>query len=223
MRAAVLLLATLAAPALAGAPPEVVVVPPAPSAEWKTLAVPAGVLVELKAQPASTWDVVTDGLQIRVLDGGSGAVVVVPAGEKFRVKVTGPDKSVSQYELVGGTGPKPPPPSDPLKARLAAAFAADPAPASEKHGHAKDLAELYRQAAKLSASADVATAGDLLARVKAAAVTLVGADALKGVRSEAGKELGLLFPADGPLSPEQRTRAAELFGRLATILDQLGA
>jgi hypothetical protein len=118
--------------------------------------------------------------------------------------------------------PVPPKPFDPLKVKLAAAFEADAA--AGKKDSAKDLAALYRAAAKLCTSADVATAGELLARVKKAAATMLDPpDALKGVRAAVGAELGAMFPADGPLSDEQRVKAAELFGKLAVILDALGA
>lgn len=120
--------------------------------------------------------------------------------------------------------PKPPEPKpiDPLAAKLKAAFDADPVRLDKRRNQALDLAALYREAAKLAQSADVDTAGDLLQRVKAAAGSLVGADALKGVRQVVAGELGALFPADGPLSDEQRKKAAELFGKLAAILDSLG-
>ncbi len=121
--------------------------------------------------------------------------------------------------------PAPPPvPVDPLKAKLRAAFDGDGADLATKKDNAKDLAALYRAASKLCASPEVATAGQLLSRVKTAATTMLDSpDALKGVRVVVGAELGALFPADGPLSDEQRVKAAELFGRLAVILDSLGA
>ena len=122
--------------------------------------------------------------------------------------------------------PKPPEPVDPLKARLAAAFDAD-ADAAGKRGHAKDLAALYRQAAKLAQDTSVATSGDLLQQVARAAATLLndppGGKHLAGVRRVVGEELNRLLPTDDPLTDAQRKAAAELFGKLATILDTLGA
>jgi hypothetical protein len=120
------------------------------------------------------------------------------------------------------TPPAPPqPPADPLAAKLKAAFDGDSS--AQKKEQAKDLAALYRQAAKLANDAGVATAGDLLGRVKAASATLVGADALKAVRNAVGGELAAILPTDDPLTDAQRASAAALFAKLATILDTLGA
>lgn len=115
--------------------------------------------------------------------------------------------------------PKPPEPADALKTKLKAAFDADPAQLDARRGHAKDLAALYRQAAKLCADESVTTSGDLLARVKAAASSLVGADALRECRKVVGTELGALLPTDDALTEAQRKTVAALFGKLAAILD----
>ena len=132
--------------------------------------------------------------------------------------------------LGGGVVPKPPdpkppepkPPTDPLAQKLGAAFDADPAAAGAKREQAKDLAALYRQAAKLCADEGVGTSGELLKRVKDAAGTLVGPAALKEVRRVVGQELAAVLPTDDALTAEQRAAAAALFGKLATILDSLG-
>ena len=115
--------------------------------------------------------------------------------------------------------PKPPEPADPLRAKLRAAYDADPADAAQKRTHARDLAALYRQAAKLAQDAAVATSGELLGRVRDAAGTLIGADALRECRRCVGAELGALLPTDDALAPDQRKAAADLFTRLAAILD----
>lgn len=115
--------------------------------------------------------------------------------------------------------PKPPEPADPLRAKLKSAFDADPAQLDARRSHAKDLAALYRQAAKLCADESVATSGDLLARVKTAAASLVGADALRECRKVVGAELGALLPTDDALTDAQRKAVAALFARLADVLD----
>lgn len=117
--------------------------------------------------------------------------------------------------------PKPPEPTDPLKVKLKAAFDADSEQLDKRREHAKDLAALYRQAAKLASDNAVSTAGELLDRVRAAAGMLVGADALKECRRVVAGELGKVFPTDGDLTAEQRTAAAELFTKLAAILEGL--
>ncbi len=118
--------------------------------------------------------------------------------------------------------PKPPEPVDPLRAKLRAAFDADPAQLDIRRNSAKDLAELYRQASKLSADASVETSGDLLKRVRDASATLVGADALRECRRVVAQELGALLPTDEPLTDGQRKAVAELFGRLAVVLESFG-
>jgi hypothetical protein len=117
--------------------------------------------------------------------------------------------------------PKPPEPVDPFKARLRAAFDGDPAALDARKSHALDLAALYRQMVPLCADRSVATSGDLLSRKKAAAASLIGTDALKGVRAAVGAELGAIMPTDAPLSDEQRTAAAALFGKLAVALEDI--
>lgn len=118
--------------------------------------------------------------------------------------------------------PKPPEPVDPLAAKLKAAYDADGAQLEKRRESAKDLAELYRQAAVLCADENVATSGDLLKRVKDASATLVGADALRECRRVVATELGALLPTDDALTAGQRTGTAALFRKLATILDSLG-
>jgi hypothetical protein len=219
----VLLFAATAAATAAAAPPEVTPVPPPEAAKWAELKVAAGKLNVLSAQPASTWEAVDD-LDLRTFETGKFAVFVAPAG-RYRVTVTAPDGQKARIVLVVGDAPvppgprppDPPPPVDALKAKLKAAFDADGSP--RKSDQAKDLAALYRQAVALCADPAVATAGDLLARVKAASTTLVGADALKGVRAVVAGELAAVLPTDAPLSGDQRRSVAALFARFAEVLD----
>lgn len=123
--------------------------------------------------------------------------------------------------------PKPPtppaPPADPLAAKLKAAFDGDAADVAKRREQAKDLAALYRQAAKLAADNSVAAAGDLLSRVKTASAALVGADALKAVRGVVASELAAILPTDDPLTDAQRKSAADLFAKLAVVLETLGS
>jgi hypothetical protein len=161
------------------------------------------------------------------------AVLVALNAEKKRLMdlfdkfgLNGPVPPVPPVPPAPQPNPKPPdvpptpaPPVDPLKVKLKAAFDAETATA--KRDQAKDLAALYRQAAKLAADATVVTSGDLLGRVRDAAKSLVGADSLKGLRSAAGAELGLLLPTDADLTADQRAAVAKLFGRLADALEEL--
>lgn len=205
-------------------PPKVTRVPSADAAKWSEVQADPGRILRLQAEPASKWLLLDDaGADLLSCDGGKFADFAAAVPGRYKLVVTGPDGSASRVVVVVGDAPPPvpPKPGDPLEARIKAAFDADASP--KKSEHAKDLAELYRQAATMSARPDVATAGDLLARVRDASASLVGADALRAVRTEAAKELAALLPADAALSDGQRKAAAELFGRLAAILDKLGA
>lgn len=115
--------------------------------------------------------------------------------------------------------PRPPKPADPLRAKLKAAYDADPADAAKKREQAKDLAALYREAAKLTLDMAVPTSGELLARVKDAAGRMIGPNALVGCRKVKAAELGALLPTDEPLTDAQRKAVAALFGKLADVLD----
>lgn len=117
--------------------------------------------------------------------------------------------------------PEPPLPSDPLAAKLKAAFGEDSTPLAQRREQAKDLAALYRQAAKLAVDPAVTTSGELLRKVREAAGTLVGPDALKEVRRVAGMELAGILPTDAALTAAQREQAEQVFKRLAEILDGL--
>jgi hypothetical protein len=227
MRLIPFFLAAFLANACHAAPPEVVPVPPTEANKWNEIHAVPGRLLVLSAPSASKWILVDEeGGDLRDFDGGKSCAFVAPAAGRFRIVVIAPDGSNSRVVVIVGDAPpnpRPPaPPVDPLKAKLKAAYDADPAPVAAKLESAKDLAALYRQAAQLVVKPDVATAGDLLARVKTAASSLVGADALKGVRTVVAGELSVLFPADGPLTDVQRQKAAELFTKLASILDGLG-
>jgi len=132
-----------------------------------------------------------------------------------------------ELDTLFGPGPKPPdpkppePPADALKAKIRAAFDSDVAQLDIKRKNALDLAELYRQASKLSADAEVATSGALLQRVRDAAMTLVGNEALREVRKVVGAELGLLLPTDDTLTDAQRKAVGGLFAKLAGVLEEM--
>lgn len=123
--------------------------------------------------------------------------------------------------VVVGDAPAPPPlpPTDPLTSDLRRLLAADPTP--DKATHVAQLAAVYREAVKYAAHADVATAGDLAARIRTAASSLLPADALTTVRKRLAEEIAKTLPDDGekPLDADTRKRAAALFARIATSLE----
>lgn len=121
---------------------------------------------------------------------------------------------------VVGPGPIPPAPEpkpvDALKAKLRAAFEADKGTRDD----ALQLAELYRQAAKLAADPGVPTTAELVRRVREAGAAVVGQDVLKGVRAVVRDELtAVLGKVDSqPITPAERDAAAAIFTKLANIL-----
>jgi hypothetical protein len=207
-----------------------------------TLKVPA----EVKALPATItevraettgkvvkWVALTPGLSVRPIDDGRVLLVSGPTGRYELLAYTASGDVPSdpaRCVVVIGEPPEPkppkppdpkPPPPDPLRAKLKAAFDSDAAPPELKREHAKDLAALYRAAARLAEDTAVATSGELLTRVRNAARTLIGPDALKDVRRVVGDELSALLPTDSPLTDSRRTSVATLFKRFAAILEEL--
>lgn len=243
-RIALLILILLTFPANAPADPPAVTPVPAPEPEkWVKIDAPAGRLFVLSAEPASKWRIVSrpaNVADLRVFENGKYAALVGQSGTTCQMTVTGPSGDVAQIELAfgpqpPGPGPGPPEPMDSLKTRVKAAFDADPVQLDKRRQQAKDLAALYRQLAKVSSDATITTAGDLVTTAQKSAkemVDIVERDksgaivkvtrVLVGIRDEVvSKELGLIFPEDGPLTESQRTSAADLFTRLAKILDEL--
>jgi hypothetical protein len=193
---------------------------------------PPATIVEVRAETtgaAVKWVALTPGLSLRPTDNGRVLLVSGPAGRYDLLAYTAAgdvpsDPARCTVVLGDPPGPKPPdprPPTDPLRAKLKAALDADAAPAATKREQAKDLAALYRAAARLARDSAVPTSGELLARVRDAARTLVGPDALKDVRRAAGDELSALLPTDAPLTDPLRTSAAALFTKLASLLEEL--
>jgi hypothetical protein len=123
---------------------------------------------------------------------------------------------------VGPAVPPPPPPPppipDPLRQSVRDALALDKA----KPDDVLLLAALYREAAKLSVSAEVPSSRELLRRVREAGASLLP-DVLVSVRRVVASELAnaLGKSNDEPLTEAERKRSAELFAKLAGILEEL--
>jgi hypothetical protein len=131
-----------------------------------------------------------------------------------------PSEAARCVVSVGDPPPAPPPqPADALAAEFRKLLAADATP--DKPAHLAQLVALYREAAAFADSADVKTAGELAARIRAAAGTLLPADALVAVRKRIADEIAKELPADGetPLDATARRKAAALFARIATSLE----
>ena len=123
--------------------------------------------------------------------------------------------------VVGDPAPVPPPPgpADPLAAEFGRLFAADDTPG--KAAHLAQLAALYQEAVTFAARPEVRTAGDLAARIRTAAATLLPADALTAIRQRIADEIVEHLPveSDRPLDAATRSAAAALFARIATSLE----
>lgn len=120
-------------------------------------------------------------------------------------------------------GPVVPPVVDPLKSKIATAFAADAGTPADKKSDAGKLAALYSVAVdqKLADDATLTTVGGLIARVRAAGTSLA-ADRLPGTRKVIGDELtAVLKSADTPLTPELRASATGIFSRIEAALDEV--
>ncbi|MGL6096571.1 MAG: hypothetical protein ACRC7O_12340 [Fimbriiglobus sp.] len=116
--------------------------------------------------------------------------------------------------------PPAPTPADALTADLRAAFAADPGP--DKASHLVQLAAVYREAGRFAETADVGAAGELAARIRTAAGSLLPPDALTAVRKRVAAEIAKHLPddADKPLDSPTRKLAASLFTRIAAALEK---
>ncbi|AWM41773.1 hypothetical protein GobsT_71230 [Gemmata obscuriglobus] len=120
------------------------------------------------------------------------------------------------------TPPTPPAPVDPLRSKLKTALDAGAGTSAEKGEWARDLAALYRAAAKLAGDSSLSTAGALRLKLKEAAAALIGEAALREVRQVVAVELAAVLPTtDGELTSDQRAGAADLFRKLAAHLEDL--
>ena len=204
----------------------------APSAAPPTISLPA----EVSAKPGRIAAVRadTDGNVVRwVLASADADLVPLPTDGKtalfcsptpgryvvFAWTAAGDVPSeAARCVVVVGDAPSPPP-ADAFTADIRKLLAADATP--DKAAHVAQLAAVYREAGKYAAQADVATAGDLAARIRAAVSSLLPADALTAVRKRLAEEIAKTLPDDGekPLDADTRKSAAALFARIATSLE----
>ncbi len=212
-------------------PPKVVPVPkPVPTKIENLDGAVVNKMFVMAAEPASRWrvDNPNDSVDLRTFDNGKTGVLVCNFPGTITITVTGPGGDLAEYRVtvVDDGGPKPPtppvPPVDELKASLKKAFDLEAGDAATKKEFAKDLAELYRQAATLAGKAEVKTSSDLLKRCQDASVALIGNDKMLGVRRLVATQLAAILPTDAALSDPQRKATADLFKKLAVILDSFG-
>lgn len=205
---------------------------PAPAADPpaitlpKTVQAPAATIVEVKAETAGKaveWVVLTPGLSAYPVDGGRTLLVSGPSGRYELLAYTAagdvPSKPARCVVQIGPEPAPPPAPVDALAVKLRREYDADPG--EEKRADALQLAALYRQAAKLAADKSIPTSKELLLRVRKAGESLVGPDALVGLRIVVAGELAaaLGMSGDQDLTDATRAAAAKTFERLAGILE----
>lgn len=127
------------------------------------------------------------------------------------------------FDELSGTPTPIVPVNDPLKAKIAAAFAADAGTSAAKKADAVTLSGIYSAAVDLKLADDqsFATVGALVTRVRSIGTGLA-ADRLPGVRKAIGEELtAVLKSPETPLTKELREAAAAAFARIEAALDEV--
>lgn len=118
---------------------------------------------------------------------------------------------------VTGPVPPPPPPTDPLVVKFHAAYLAETG--ADKVEATKDLIELCKQVAAMAADPGLVTVGKLAEKASTTGKTLMKGR-VPGVYAVFKTEVSTAFPTDGPLTPELRTAAADLFTKLQSALTE---
>jgi hypothetical protein len=186
---------------------------------------PPGRIVKLSATTEGKlvrWQLAGDDADLVPFPDGKTALFCSPKPGRFTVFAwtAGGDEpsEAAKCVIVVGEGP-PPKPVDALAAEFRKLLAADGT--AEKLAHLVQLAALYREAAKYADHPDVKTAGELATRIRAAAASLLPADALISVRKRIAEEIAKELPVDtdAALDATTRRKAAALFLRIATSLE----
>ena len=186
-----------------------------------------GRIVRLTAETTGKhvrWYLVAADADLVPFPDGKVALFTAPKAGRYTVlawTASGdmPSDAVKCVVVIGE--PVVPAPTDPFARDLKKQFAEDSS--SDKIKHLALLAALYREAIVYAEKAEVATAGDLAARIRAAAGTLLPTDALVGLRKRIAEEIAKELPLEGDkaLDSATRTKAARLFERIAVCLEEL--
>jgi hypothetical protein len=186
-----------------------------------------GRIVRLTAETAAKhvrWYLVSEDADLVPFPEGKVALFSAPKAGRYTVlawTAAGDVPSDAAKCVVVVGDPVVPGPADPFARDLRKQFVEDGS--TEKSRHVAQLAALYREAIAYAEKAEVATAGDLAARIRAAAATLLPAEAIVGLRKRIAEEIAKELPLDGdkPLDAATRTKAAKLFERIAARLEEL--
>lgn len=159
---------------------------------------------------------------------GKTTITVVPVGSrrsdwiKVPLDVQGPTPPPAPPSPPGPgptppTPPKPPAPPSPLRAKLKAAYDADPGLPAVKEATRADLVALYKAAGEVANDTTVTTTTQLQQRLRAAGQALAP-DQLVGLRTAIAEEIAsVLVP--GPLTLASRKAAVGTFGDIHDALD----
>jgi hypothetical protein len=131
------------------------------------------------------------------------------------------DPAICQITVGVPVPPVPPAPSDPFFATLTTAWKAE---APGQQATVQQLAALYQTAGSSTINdTSLNTAGDFLAKVKAAADSLIPATALPKVRAALATELSSHLPTapTAPLDAATRQTIGAQFVRMANLLEAL--
>jgi hypothetical protein len=185
-----------------------------------------GRIVRLQAQTDGKlvrWALASDDADLVPFPDGKVALFSSPEPGRYLVlawtAVGDVPSEAARCVVVVGAPTPPPGPTDPLAADLRRLFDADAT--KDKETHLAQLAAVYREAVRFADHPDVRTAAELAGRIRAAANSLLPADALVPLRKRVAEEIARHLPADGDrdLDPATRKTAAELFDRVATALE----
>ncbi len=186
-----------------------------------------GRIVRLTAETAEKnvrWYLVSEDADLVPFPDGKVALFTAPKAGRFTVlawTAAGDVPSDAAKCVVVVGDPPGPVLVEPFARDLRKLFADDFT--LDKSKHVAQLAALYREAIAYAEKAEVATAGDLAARIRAAASSLIPSEALVGIRKRIAEEIAKELPieSDKPLDAATRSKAAKLFERLATHLEDL--
>jgi hypothetical protein len=201
---------------------------PSPQVELPSeVAARPGRLVRLEARTAGRvvrWALASDDADLVPFPDGKVALFTSPTPGRYLVlawTAAGDVPSEAARCVVVVGEPPPPGPADQLTEDLRRLFEADRTP--EKAAHLAQLAAVYREAVRYADHPDVRTTAELAGRIRAAANSLLPADALVPLRKRVAEEVARHLPADGDrdLDLALRKTAAGLFDRIATSLEAI--
>lgn len=168
------------------------------------------------------WDV-PETFQTESCDDGKKLICVPQVAGVFVIRCVtaiGDEPAIARCVVVvegNAPGPAPPPePTDELRVELQRLYDADTC--REKAATLDRLTSLYRLAATEAGKPEYTTSKQLLDTIREAGRTL-SRDCCVAIREKLAGDLSRIFPADAPLTQEQRTAAGLLFERYAKALE----